>query len=68
MSAELWRLFDWFKDNADKSQTKLAINSNLGGKPELIDRLIEAKHICLVWISILVWKQQDTVQSIFVMD
>ena len=43
MSAELWRLFDWFKLNADKSQTKLAINSNLGGKPELIDRLVECK-------------------------
>jgi len=43
MSPELWRLFEWFKDNADKSQTKLAINSNLGGKPELIDRLVEAR-------------------------
>ena len=43
MSAELWRLFDWFKLNADKSKTKLAINSNLGGKPELIDRLVECK-------------------------
>jgi len=36
-------LFDWFKLNADKSQTGLAINSNLGGKPELIDRLVEAR-------------------------
>jgi len=46
MSAELWRLFDWFKDNADKSQTKLAINSNLGSKPELIDRLVDCrKHL-----------------------
>ena len=44
MSAELWRLFDWFKLNADKSQTKLAINSNLGGKPELIDKLVSAEH------------------------
>lgn len=44
MSAELWRLFDWFKDNADKSQTKLAINSNLGGKPELIDRLVDCRQ------------------------
>jgi organic radical activating enzyme len=43
MSAELWRLFDWFKLNADKSQTRLAINSNLGGKDELIDRLVEAR-------------------------
>jgi hypothetical protein len=30
MSGELWRLIDWFKANKGKSQTKLAINSNLG--------------------------------------
>ena len=44
MSAELWRLFDWFKDNANKSQTKLAINSNLGGKQDLIDKLVDCKQ------------------------
>ena len=44
MSAELWKLIEWFKLNADKSQTKLAINSNLGGKRELIDRLIAARQ------------------------
>lgn len=44
MSVELWRLFDWFKNNVDKSQTKLAINSNLGGKPELINKLIDARQ------------------------
>jgi organic radical activating enzyme len=44
MSAELWRLFDWFKDNADKSQTRLAINSNLGGKDELIDKIVDARQ------------------------
>ena len=46
MSADLWRLFDWFKSNVNKSKTSLAINSNLGGKPELVDRLVEArKHL-----------------------
>ena len=30
MSGELWRLIDWFKDNKGRSQTRLAINSNLG--------------------------------------
>jgi len=44
MSPELWRLFEWFKKNVDKSKTKLAINSNLGGKPELIDKLVQAKQ------------------------
>jgi organic radical activating enzyme len=42
MSADFWRLIDWFKDN--KSNVKLAINSNLGCKPELIDKLIAASH------------------------
>lgn len=40
MSPDLWRLFDWFKENVDKSKTRLAVNSNLGGKDELIDKLI----------------------------
>jgi hypothetical protein len=30
MSGELWKLIDWFKANKGRSQTKLAINSNLG--------------------------------------
>jgi hypothetical protein len=30
MSGELWRLIDWFKANKGRSQTRLAINSNLG--------------------------------------
>lgn len=30
MSAELWKLIDWFKHNQGRSSTKLAINSNLG--------------------------------------
>ena len=42
MSADLWRLLDWFK--ANKSDVKLAINSNLVAKPDLIQRLIAASH------------------------
>jgi organic radical activating enzyme len=30
MSGELWKLIDWFKNNQGRSQTRLAINSNLG--------------------------------------
>ena len=44
MAGELWRLFDWFKENVDKSQTKLAINSNLGGKADLIGRMCAARE------------------------
>ena len=34
MSGDTWKLIDWFKNNQGRSQTRLAINSNLG-----IDRL-----------------------------
>jgi len=30
MSGDLWKLIDWFKANKGKSNTRLAINSNLG--------------------------------------
>ena len=30
MSGELWKLIEWFKTNQGRSQTRLAINSNLG--------------------------------------
>jgi len=46
MSAETWRLLDWFKHNNANPAMRLAINSNLGAKQELIDRLIAAtQHI-----------------------
>ena len=44
MSADLWKLIEWFENNGDKSQTSLAINSNLVAKPELIDRLVNVKQ------------------------
>ena len=44
MSADMWKLFDWFKDNHGKSETRLAINSNLCPKDDLMDKLIEKSH------------------------
>jgi len=41
MSAETWRLIEWFKTNRGKSSTRLAINSNLGTAVD-IDRLLTA--------------------------
>jgi len=41
MSADTWKLIDWFKTNKGKSTTRLAINSNLGSDVD-IDRLLEA--------------------------
>lgn len=44
MSADTWRLVDWYKANKGKSKTRLAINTNLCAKPELIDKLIQLSH------------------------
>jgi organic radical activating enzyme len=41
MSGETWKLLDWFKANKGKSQTRLAINSNLGKEID-IDRLLDS--------------------------
>jgi organic radical activating enzyme len=39
MSGETWKLIDWFRNNPGRSQTRLAINSNLGTDVDL-DRLL----------------------------
>jgi organic radical activating enzyme len=41
MSGETWKLIDWFQNNPGRSQTRLAINSNLGTAVDL-DRLISS--------------------------
>jgi organic radical activating enzyme len=41
MSGETWKLIEWFKTNKGKSQTRLALNSNLGPQVD-IDRLLES--------------------------
>ena len=41
MSGYTWQLLDWFKENKGRSQTKLAINSNLGTQVDL-DRLFSS--------------------------
>jgi organic radical activating enzyme len=42
MSPHTWRLLDWFATNEKRNKSmRLAINSNLGGKDELIDRLVD---------------------------
>ena len=42
MSGYTWQLLDWFKANKGKSETRLAINSNLAMEQDKIDRLLEA--------------------------
>ena len=41
MSHHTWRLIDWFRDNRGRSNTRLAINSNLGTEVD-IDRLLDS--------------------------
>ena len=41
MSGETWKLIDWFRNNPGRSQTRLAINSNLGTAVDL-DRLLSS--------------------------
>jgi len=41
MSGHTWKLIDWFRDNREKSKTRLAINSNLGVEVDL-DRLLSS--------------------------
>jgi organic radical activating enzyme len=42
MSGETWKLLEWFKNN--DTDMKFAMNSNLGAKDDLIDRLIDATN------------------------
>ena len=41
MSGYTWKLIDWFASNTGRSQTRLAINSNLGAQVD-VERLIAA--------------------------
>jgi len=42
MSGHTWKLLEWFKENRGKSETKLAINSNLGMDSKKLNEFIEA--------------------------
>lgn len=43
MSDDVWKLFEYFKENGS-NDIRFAINSNLGAKPELIEKLIKYSH------------------------
>lgn len=43
MSPDFWKLMDWWKDHPE-CQVQLAVNSNLGAKPQLIERLCDTSH------------------------
>ena len=43
MSQDFWKLMDWWKSHPECNVT-LAVNSNLGALPRLMDRLCETSH------------------------
>lgn len=43
MSVDFWRLMDWWEQHPD-CNVQLAVNSNLGAKTELIERLCKSTH------------------------
>jgi len=43
MSPDFWKLIDWWNDHPE-CDVRLAVNSNLGAKKELIERLCNATH------------------------
>ena len=67
MSADMWKLLNWFEKNHGKSETRLAINSNLCPKPELMDKLIEAshhiKHFDVYTSAEAMWGQADYIRD-----
>lgn len=42
MSGHTWKLLEWFKEHGTKSNTKLALNSNLGFEQEVLEKLLAA--------------------------
>ena len=70
MSGETWKLLEWFKNNKGKSQTRLAINSNLGTDVDL-DRLldtIEGQEIDLYTSNESIGQQAEYIRDGLVWD
>ncbi len=46
MSGHTWDLLEWFKNNKNKSKTRIAINSNLGFNVDVLERLLSlTEHV-----------------------
>jgi organic radical activating enzyme len=65
MSGDTWKLLDWFKTNKGRSQTRLAINSNLGAEVDL-DRLlssIEGQQVDIYTSNEAVYEQAEYIRD-----
>jgi organic radical activating enzyme len=67
MSGHTWKLIEWFKTNQGRSQTKLAINSNLGFSTERLREFIEAvrplPHVEVYTSNEAVWQQAEYIRD-----
>lgn len=67
MSRDFWRLLDWFKDNNPNPDMRLAVNSNLGGKPDLfldlVDRVEHINHFHLYTSCEAVGEQAEYIRD-----
>ncbi len=66
MSGHTWKLIDWFRNNKDKSNTKLAINSNLGFERHVLERLIssvDVKQLTLYSSNEAIGKQAEYIRD-----
>jgi len=58
MSGDTWKLLDWFQNNQGRSQTRLAINSNLGAGVDL-DRVLNS----IAGLEVDIYTSQESIQS-----
>ena len=67
MSAHTWKIIEWFKQNQGKSNTKLAINSNLGFDEEKLNEFIEAirplPHVEMYTSMEATWTQAEYIRD-----
>ncbi len=67
MSGHTWKLIEWFKSNQGRSQTRLAINSNLGFSTERLQEFIEAirplPHVEVYTSNEAVWQQAEYIRD-----
>jgi len=67
MSGHTWKLIEWFKQNQGRSNTRLAINSNLGFSTERLREFIEAvrplPHVEVYTSNEAVWQQAEYIRD-----
>ena len=57
MSGHTWKLFDWFKENKNKSSCQLALNSNLGFGQDVVQRMLDSTE----GVSMMLYTSNESV-------